>query len=170
MDGLTDDALEQLFDEARHVVQAQRESLSVLDNRLSSLLRFEAVLLGGFVTVISVLWRSGAWQQMLWVSRVAGLVSIGFLLGSILTVVISFRGGDLSVGLRAEPLATALDYEADRRRVLMLSLHSYSRGIASNGKILEQAARGLDVALWTLVLSLVSLSSASIVLWGITSP
>lgn len=61
MDGLTDEALERLFDECRQLVPPQQSAIQGLDSRLSSLLRFEAILLGLLVTLLSTLWRAGLW-------------------------------------------------------------------------------------------------------------
>jgi hypothetical protein len=97
VDGLTDDALERLFDEARHLLTSQRENLEGLDTRLSFLLRFDAVMLGIVVTLFSIFSRTGGWTKIPFWSRLTGLLSIGFLLSSVPSVVLAYQSGDLTM-------------------------------------------------------------------------
>lgn len=165
MDGLTDKALERLFDEARQLVKAQQISLQGLDNRLASLLRFEALLLGVLVTILSALWRAGLWADFPAVSQGLALLTVALLLASTLLIVLAYQPGDLSIGLRARSITSVLEMEADDRALLRKSIHAYTQALSTNRQALNQASRRFDAATWTLIASLATFASSAMTLW-----
>lgn len=159
-----------LFDEARHVLDAQRDAIDAFDEKAARLLRFDALLLGLVLTAASLMARAG------WMGRQLHPFTIGYGLGvaclvvSAVTTVVAYRRLRWNMGLRAESLRRALGYEADEEALLVASLQAYTRAMARNSSTTDHAAKWLDRGLAALLSGIIILAASSTGLWVIATP
>lgn len=165
MSGPSEAALDRLFEEARLVLQAQREAGSQINEKASQILRFNAILIGVLVTGASLAVRLGNPRAA------AGEVPAGVFLGGILLLVGStmmavlvypkttFRLGLGATGLRGFHEAASSELE-----VLEEAFDGYVHGIERNREALDAATGRLRTSLGLLLasLSLLLLTTATL--------
>lgn len=158
-------ALELLFDEARHVLEVQMDAVDAFDAKAATLLRFNVLLLGVVVTVVSIAARLDVGIRGSNLAALGFVAGVASLLVSTLSAIVAYRNLQWSIGLRAESLRGTMGYQATERTILRAGLSAYTRAMTHNASRLDEALDWLDRALATLMLGLVLLSGSSIVLW-----
>lgn len=163
-------ALRFLLEEARHVLAVQIDAINAFDEKASTLLRFNVLLVPGLVTLASVGVQLGLpvhRAPLALAGFVAGIIS---LLASTLSAIIAYRNLQWTVGLRSESLRQAMGYDATETTLLKASLNAYTSAMARNASRIEGAVDWLDRALATLMFGLVLLVGGSIALWWMAFP
>lgn len=163
-------ALHLLFDEARHVLEAQMDAVDAFDEKAATLLRFNVLLLGVLVTLVSIVAQLDVRIRGSTFAILGFVAGVASLLVSTLSAIVAYRNLQWNIGVRAESLRGTMGYEADERTILRAGLSAYTRAMTHNASRIDEALDWLDRALATLMLGLLLLSGSSIVLWMGTFP
>lgn len=169
MPGPTPEALRLLFKEAKDVLAAQLEALANMDSKAEAVARFNLLIVGFIVTVLTVL--TGPDRSVLVRIPVGVLLSVGFaalVLSSILAVR-AYVKKDIAVGLHASDVQNSLDYDIGESDILSQAIRVYTRSAASNDLLIVRESRWLAWALGALVVGIISLATgaAALLLLGV---
>jgi hypothetical protein len=167
MTELPEAVLEQLFEETKDLIRAQREVGARVDTQASQILRFNAILIGLLVTGASLGLRLEGDvlpRDPVAVGGYAGGAAL--LVASTILAVLSYRNPVYRVGLHPGEIRGMLDQSVDRRNILRRALVAYTRGVEKSQRSLDTTTLRLEAALWALVasLSLVLTSTAIVIL------
>ncbi|PSG98050.1 hypothetical protein BRD56_02495 [Thermoplasmatales archaeon SW_10_69_26] len=142
-----------LYEEAKHRVDALSEAISEMDDRIQGIVRFNVLMLGLFVPIVSLFQEAESLggSPLVRLPMIAGFAS---MVASTVIGVSAYLKRGTAGGVDAETLAGALDFDVTGDELKAELVRTYRISAAREEELLERTARRFRASLLVLVAGL----------------